>query len=238
MRQTILSTCAVMGVLVFCLVETNHVAAGGITIDATVGGTPLGGTLANFNDLTLGNSGGTSGGITVSFTGDGQAVQGSVSGLYAAPYLSNNNGIPFGDNNNGPDGTTYLTTGMGSVVLALPGEEHYLGLLWGSVDTYNTLSLYDGSNLVGTITGADVTANANGDQSATGTYYVNILSTVSFDKIVASSTNYAFEFDNVAYAAAVPEPSSVVLGVIGCLGVFACKLAERRLNVSAQKRAG
>ena len=43
---------------------------------------------------------------------------------------------------NGPDTTTYLTTGIGSVTLTLPGPEKYFGLLWGSVDTYNTLSFY------------------------------------------------------------------------------------------------
>jgi hypothetical protein len=70
-----------------------------------------------------------SNGITVSFTGDGQAVQGSESGVYAAPYLSNGNGTLFGDPNNGADTTTYLTTGTGSVTLALPGQEMYIGLL-------------------------------------------------------------------------------------------------------------
>jgi hypothetical protein len=228
MRQMILRTCAVLGVLGLCLVETNRAAAGNLTVDATVGGTPLGGTFANFNDLTLGNSGGTSGGIAVSFTGTGQAVQGSSSGLYAAPVFSNNNGVPFDGSSDGPDGTTYLSTGIGSVTLALPGEEHYVGLLWGSVDTYNTLSLFDGSNLVGTITGSDVTASANGDQGPGGTYYVNIISTASFNEVVASSTSYAFEFDNVAYAAAVPEPSSIVLGVIGGLGVLTCRLVRKK----------
>ena len=93
-------------------------------------------------------------------------MQGSQSGLYAAPYLSNGNGTLFGDPNNGPDTTTYLTTGVGSVTLTLPGQEKYAGLLWGSVDAYNTLSFYNGATLVGTATGTDVTASANGDQGA------------------------------------------------------------------------
>ena len=140
-------------------------------------------------------------------------MQGSQSGLYAAPYLSNGNGTVFGDPNNGPDATTYLSTGVGSVTLALPGEEKYVGLLWGSVDSYNTLSLYNGLTLVGTVTGTDVTASANGDQGELGTFYVNINSTDSFDRLVATSSSYAFEFDNVAYnTSAVPEPSSFVLG--------------------------
>jgi hypothetical protein len=205
-----------VGAVSLCAAMLNPIAQAGITIDASVGGAPLGATYANFDNLSLGSAGGTSGGINVSFTGDAQAVQGSLVNYYAAPYLSNGNGTLFGDATNGPDATTYLTTGVGSVTLALPGEESYLGLLWGSVDSYNTLTLYDGSNVVGTITGSDVTSNADGDQGVNGTYYVNITSTEAFDKVVASSTQYAFEFDNVAYSgSAVPEPSSLALGAIG-----------------------
>ena len=104
-------------------------------------------------------------------------MQGSQSDVYAAPYLSNGNGTLFGDPTNGPDTTTYLTTGIGSVTLALPGQEKYIGLLWGSVDSYNSLSLYNGAILVGTVTGTDVTSSASGDQGENGTFYVNISST-------------------------------------------------------------
>ena len=207
-------TCMAVGVLCLCLVGMSPAARAGITISASVGGAPTGVNYANFDVLPLGAAGGTSSGITVSFTADGQAVQGSQSGLYAAPYLSNGNGTPFGDPNNGPDTTTYLSTGVGSVTLNLPGQEKYVGLLWGSVDTYNTLSLYNGSKLVGAVTGTDVTSNANGDQGQLGTFYVNINSTESFNTVVATSSSYAFEFDNVAYnPTAVPEPSTFILAL-------------------------
>jgi hypothetical protein len=207
----------------------SPVARAGITIDATVGGAPTGVNYANFDNLALGSAGGISNGITVSFGADGQAVQGSQSGLYAAPFLSNGNGTLFGDPNNGPDTTTYLSSGVGSVTLTLPGQEMYVGLLWGSVDNYNTLSLYNGSTLVGTVTGADVTASASGDQGEFGTFYVNINSTESFDKVVATSTQYAFEFDNVAYnSSAVPEPSSFALALIGSIGALTFKQMRRK----------
>ena len=225
-------TYVAIGVLSLCLMGMNQVARAGITIDATVGGAPTGVNYANFDDLPLGATGGTSGGITVSFGGTGAAVQGSDSGVYAAPYLSNGNGTMFGDPNDGPDTTTYLTAGTGSVTLAMPGQEKYIGLLWGSVDTYNTLSLYNDSTLVGTITGTDVTASANGDQGASGTFYVNITSTDSFDKVIATSSSYAFEFDNVAYnPTAVPEPSSFILALIGGAGALTLR-QMRRKNLS------
>jgi hypothetical protein len=170
-----------------------------------------------------------SNGITVSFTGDAQAVKGSVPNFYAAPFLSNNNGTLFGDPNNGPDTTTYLSTGTGSVILTMPGEEKYVGLLWGSVDSYNTLSLYDGATLVGSITGTNVTAAANGNQGASGTFYVNITSTESFNRVVATSTQNAFELDNVAYnPTGVPEPSSLILALVGLAGVVAGKRIRRK----------
>jgi hypothetical protein len=212
------------------LAGSSPIARAGITYDATVGGSaPTGVNYANFDGLPLGAAGGISNGITVSFTGDGQAVQGSQSGVGAAPFLSNGNGTLFGDPNNGPDTTTYLSTGTGSVTMTLPGQEKYFGLLWGSVDTFNTLSFFDGSTLVGSLTGADVTSSANGNQGEFGTFYVNINSTASFDKVVATSSQIAFELDNVAYnVTAVPEPSSFILAFIGGVGAVTYKLKRRK----------
>ncbi len=237
MAHRLFRTCVALGVLSLCVVGMNPVAQAGLTISASVGGAPTGVNYVNFDNLTLGSGGGSSGGVTVSFTSDGQAVQGSLSDYYAAPYLSNGNGTLFGDPTNGPDTTTYVSTGVGSVTLTLPGQEVYFGLLWGSVDSYNTLSFYNGSSFVGSVTGSQVTSNADGDQGEQGTYYVNITSTESFNTVVATSTQYAFEFDNVAYnSSAVPEPSSVVLSLIGGIGVFAFKLKRRKCRAVGDQR--
>jgi hypothetical protein len=207
----------------------TNIAGAAFTIEAAVGGAPAGAVYTSFDDLPLGPSGGTSNGIAVSFTGDGQAVQGAASSLYAAPFLSNSNGVPFGDPTNGADATTYLSTGVGSVTLDFGGPQNYLGLLWGSVDAYNSLSFYDGSNsLIGTITGGQITDPASGNQGISGTYYVNITSDVAFSRVVATSGSYAFEFDNVT-TAAVPEPSSVVMcGIAGIAGLFTARRKMKR----------
>ncbi len=188
-------------------------AQAALIVNASVGGAPTGVTYINFNLLPLGNSGGASGGLTVSYTGTGQTVQGAASGLYAAPFLSNNNGVPFGTAGNGADPTRYLSTGIGTVTLLLPGDMQYFGLLWGSVDNYNSLQFWDGAAMVGSLTGTDIWAGANGDQGANGTFYVNVNSTLAFDRVVAKSTQYAFEFDNVAYnpTSTVPEPGTLAL---------------------------
>jgi hypothetical protein len=201
-----------------------------IMVNAVIGGAPAGVAYVNFDNLALGNAGGTSGGIQVSFTGDGKIVQGAASGLYAAPYLSNFNGTAFGDPTNGPDSTYYVTTGVGGAKLSFPGQEHYVGLLWGSVDTYNWLEFYNGATLVGTVTGTDVNLSANGDQGMNGTFYVNMISTLAFDSIVARSSSYAFEFDNVAYDTSqnvlTPEPLSLALFGTG-LALFAARRRRR-----------
>ena len=200
--------------------------ASATTINASVGGVPSGADVyENFDSVALG--GGTyttSNGIIVTFGGGGQAVHGALSGRYAAPFLSGNNGYNFGSQMDGADTSTYLATGAAgsSVTLALVGPTRYMGLLWGSVDAYNTLTFFtdNGATQVGQFTGADVTAAANGNQGAAGTFYVNINLSDSFTSVVATSSAYAFEFDNVAFSAGphrVPEPGTVGVFLLGLL---------------------
>lgn len=202
-------------VMMATLTALGTTADASFIVNAVIGGAPAGVHYVNFDNLSTGSAGGASGGVIVSFTTDGQIVTGSSSGAYAAPYLSNNNGALFGDPTNGPDTTPYVTSGVGSATIMFPAKEHYVGLLWGSVDTFNSLSFYDGATLIGTITGSQVTASANGDQGVNGTFYVNIVSTLGFDSIVATSTSHAFEFDNLAYDTSqnifTPEPLSLSL---------------------------
>lgn len=216
-------------------------AQAALSVSAFVGGAPTGVTLDNLDWLALGAGGGLSpqSGVTVTFTPNAQAVQGSVAGQYAAPFLSGGNGTGFGnpigtaDQPNGVDTTTYITSGStgataaAAVEMLLPGQQLYFGLLWGSVDDYNTLSFYDGATLVGSITGVDVTASPSGDQGANGTLYVNITSTVSFDRVVATSSQFAFEFDNIAFNESNPIPAPAALGLFG-MGLLGLALARRR----------
>lgn len=211
-----------------------------LTISSVVGGAPTGTTHENFDSLTKGGTTTTTlpSGITVSFAPDGQAAQGSTPSVYAAPYLSGGNGLGFGpggtDQIDGVDTTVFLSTGVGSVTLTFPTAEKYMGVLWGSVDTYNTLTFYDAANnVIGAITGTDVNAAANGDQGANGTFYVNINSSDAFSKVVATSSNYAFEFDNVAFNVSpigVPEPGVWGMFLLGLALVGSgCWLRGRKL---------
>ena len=195
-----------------------------ISIESSdTGGAATGAVFVNFDTLALGNANQSVSGVNLSFTGNAKVVQGLVVNQYAPPFLSGDNGIGFGapDQVNGADATRYLSAGTGSVSLAFESGQKYFGLLWGSVDTFNSLMFYDGMTLLGTFTGADVIALANGNQGLVGTTYVTFNSEVFFNKIVATSTTNSFEFDNIAFDTRkrVPDSASTVallgLGLVG-----------------------
>ena len=72
----------------------------------------------------------------------------------AAPWLSGGNGAGFG-NADGADTTTYLTSGKDGlanpgamVAMTFDSDQQYFGLLWGSVDAYNTLRTASGVSMI------------------------------------------------------------------------------------------
>lgn len=160
------------------------------------------------------------------WSGNGQVVQGSLSGAYAAPGLT--------------DITNYMAvpqynSGTLSVSVEFGITSNYLGLYWGSIDQYNYVQFFLGDMPISgksVWTGLDVSLLANGDQSAVGTNkYVNFLNVPDFDKVVFTSMSghggsspFAFEFDNVAVNV-VPIPATILLGLIG-LGVGGWKLRK------------
>lgn len=157
------------------------------------------------------------------------------------PYVSGLNGVGFGNDNdptnkaappagnqtsNVFDNTVYLTTGSNTaspgalIEILLPFDANYFGVLWGSADDYNTLQLFKGSTLVGTVPGTPIENTPPG--SGRGTYYVNIFSDTPFDRVVFSSSEFAFEFDNVAFAV-VPEPAALGLFGLAVAGLAALR---------------
>ncbi len=95
----------------------------------------------------------------------------------------------------------------------------YVGFLWGSVDSYNTVTFHDGASLIASYIGgtgglaAGQVPVGNGDQSVA--QYLNFWAP-SITLVAFASSNNAFEIDNVS---AVPEPESYALMLAGLAGI-------------------
>lgn len=213
-----------------------------LIVNGSVGGALTGNRYETFDSLTIGRTSAplNLGAFTVRLHGTAEVVRGNRSGRYAAPYVSGNNGVLFG-NTNGPDASTYLSTGDASINFVFANPQIYFGLLWGSIDGYNSLEFYNGNASVGRLTGRDVVASPNGNQGVNGTLYVNVNSSLPFDRVIARSTSYAFELDNVSYGGAratlresLPAPQSGVLLGLGLLATAG--LAHRSMRRRPRRR--
>lgn len=179
-----------------------------------------GATVIDFNDGLCGYA---------DCSGNFDVVNGDSSGVNAAPFVADTGS---------DDDTDYLTvpqdvgTTPVSALLELGTTANYFGLFWGSIDSYNTIEFLLGATIVGSFTGSDVTMPnaANGNQTAPSTNtYVNFHDLPTFDAVRLTSTQYAFESDNHAYAT-VPAPGTLAL--LGGSLLALAALRRRRLLVS------
>jgi fibronectin-binding autotransporter adhesin len=155
-----------------------------------------------FDNLTAGSASNngfghgdfTSTALQATFTASGAAgiVHGSSS-VTAAPFIGPLPGHA--------DATNYLSIGAhASETISFGSEQNEFGLYWGSADSFNTISFYDGNNLVASYSGTDVAPLlANGNQGTFGSNgYVEFSDLAPFDKVVLASGSNAFEVDNIS----------------------------------------
>ena len=147
---------------------------------------------------------------------------GTDAGLYAEPYN---------------DPTNYLAVLKGrEETVTYSSLKDRLAFYWGSMDTYNVLTLAHGSET------AVVPVPPPGDGNQFADYsnrYVEITG-FAFDEVVFGSNGNSFEFDNVTTADAlaqpptVPEPSVWVMTLIGFVAMgSATRLTGRRRPLTA-----
>jgi hypothetical protein len=181
-------------------------------------------------------------GYSVSFAVDaGQGVvHGAADGLYAIPVGGVSGGQPeyltggYGSALTPTVGLSgnYFSTGTGTITITFDQPETWFALLWGSIDTGNSLTFNNGGNAVFTVTGTTVQDAAsgfvgNGFQGPGGSAYVVINTSTPFTSVTASSNIVSFEFGGVV-ASDVPEPSSVWCLFGAGIGMFALR---RRIHL-------
>lgn len=176
--------------------------------------------------LTAGPTSSEVGAITTDFNASNALPTGYTGGAVFSASTSESAQPPGSTGNFYTVGTASNQAGPGVVTFATPVS--YFGFLWGSPDKYNTVEYYNGATLIGSYTGDAALDPANGDQGfatffnayATGG---DVITSVHF-----ISTGNAFETDNHAVIAAVPEPETyaMMLAGLGLMG-FA---ARRRSN--------
>ncbi len=180
-------------------------AAAQAAIVVTTGGTPdpSSGFVSSFAPTTFNfNVGGT----FPTFTPAGQVTfqTGNGPGFTA----------PNGDTTQFASVGTTPTPGSASLS-TVPLGTQYVGLYWSSIDVYNTLTITDsgGTTVINTANYAALTPGG------TVSSYVNIFDSLVITGISFSSTNKAFEFDNLTLAGAVPEASTWAMMILGFLGL-------------------
>jgi hypothetical protein len=90
-------------------------------------------------------------------------------------------------------GSPFLSINGGSATYTIKHPAAWIAFIWGTPDSYNTVSLYDKSgNLIGALNGGDI-ANAFG--FTTG-QYMQIISPRPVASVVAASSACCFEVGN------------------------------------------
>jgi hypothetical protein len=138
--------------------------------------------------------------------------------LLATGTTAGQNAAPFGDTTQYASVGTLVTPATSTLLLS--GSNNYVGLYWGSVDAYNSLTITDasGDHVVSSATFGSVLTPAIGDQGPGGSLYINIFTDSAITKLTFFSNQKAFEFDNLTVAA-VPEASTWAMMILGFLGL-------------------
>ena len=149
------------------------------------------------------------------FVVDGTIAQGSQTNVYREPFAGAGKYL-----------TTLGTPGTSQILNAITGYQT-VSFYWGSIDTYNSFELLDAAgNAIGSaVNSAFLGLTADGLSGAR----VNVISDgPAIHGLRFNSGQPAFEVDNVVFNAAVPEPASWAMMVLGFGLIGAAARGARR----------
>ena len=197
--------------------------AGAVTVDFGVS------PIDNSAPLSTILPSGTLGGVTYSYSGGAlfnfDGTSSLPSGTSARPVGSTDNFWSIGPSPIAQQGPGIVSLGAGV---------SYYGFLWGSPDPsgWNTVSFYDGNTLLQSFDGNAVLNPANGNQSFARYFNVFAGAGENITKVTFSANTNAFETDNHAFIASVPEPETyaMMLAGLGLLGFLARRRKQKTVS--------
>jgi len=135
-----------------------------------------------------------------------------------------------------PAGTSYLSVLAGGLAnISFGSAFSAFQFDWGSIDSYNTLTIHSSVGDVVVIPGGNFPNAANGNQFAPGTnglFSVVATAGETFTGITLASSSNSFEIDNLAVTGGVPEPASWALMIMGFGSAGALLRRRRALGVA------
>jgi hypothetical protein len=215
------------------IITITTVAALGISALSAVCILPDGARAATFNyteDL-VSVPGSTSNPAPTSVTGVVQTETVSISGVTRSPF-ENFNATP------GPGyGLAYTSINIGSALYSFNTPMNALSILWGSPDSYNTLSFYGSNDGTGTplysVTGSSLLIQTFGHDLVT---FLDLDG--FFNSVLLSSTGFSFEFANLTVSdppTATPLPAALPLFAtgLGALGLLGWRRKRKNAAIAA-----
>jgi hypothetical protein len=222
---------ALVGSVLFCLpTQAFTITTGGSSVlnqgqFSTVSGV----TTVDFNSGSAPTTG------IAQYSATNNVVTGSLVGTYASPPNDTSAFFTVGPNTN----TTATITFTQSI--------NYFGFFAGSLDGFNSIQFLSGNTVLAALSGTQIAAlggfPASGDQ--TQGLFINLYSSNNgevFNKIILSSTSFAFETDNHAYRVGstanvpVPEPSPMLPALLTFgLGAFLARIYKSRISAEARQ---